>query len=143
MTRLLRSLPVMKLSLSKEEWISVLTLASRWWFLRVKAMAKIILEHLGTLTSLEKICLGRELYISSWVIDGLVGLVDATTITDEEALKIDSGWCARTTTYKLFRIRELRIAGKLCSARTKVEETFKDHLDDLRLWEDTFLKNNQ
>ena len=102
----------------------------------MREIAKVTLEYLGSLTSLEKICIGRDAYIDSWVIDGLVGLVDATTITDEEALEIDSGLRARTTAYKLFRIRELRIAGKLCSARTKVEETFKEQLDGLRTWEE-------
>jgi len=127
------SLPV-ELSLSKEEWISVLTLTSRWRFLRVREIAKIVLdsERLGSLTSVEKICLGRDLSIPSWVIDGFIGLVEATTITDEEALKIDSG--AVATAYKLFRIREQRIAGELCFAlaKTKVEEIFKKELDRLR-----------
>jgi len=130
------SLPVMKLSLSKEEWISVLTLASSWAFPCVREIAKVALEYLGSLTSLEKIYVGRGAYIDSWLIDGLVGLVHATTITDEEALKIDSGLGAQTTAYKLFRIRELRIAGELISARTKVEETFKEQLDSLRIWEE-------
>jgi hypothetical protein len=131
---LLRSLPV-KLSLYKEEWASVLTLASRWRFLHLRAMTKIILEHLGTLTSLEKICLGRDLSISSWVIDGFVGLVQAVSITDNEALQIDLG--AQTTAYNLFRIRELRIAGGLLCAKTKVEEVFKEELDRLRSTEKT------
>ena len=85
------------------------------------------------LTSLEKICLGRDLSIPSWVIDGFVGLVQATTITDNEALQIDSG--AETTAYKLFRIRELRIAGELSCVETKVEEIFKEELDRLRTTE--------
>jgi hypothetical protein len=130
--------PSMKLgSLSKEEWTSVLTLASKWRFLRVRAAAKSVLEHLQVpLTSLEKICLGRDLSIPSWVIDGFVGLVQAKTITDIEALEIDSG--AETTAYKLFRIRELRIAGELSSAKTMVEEIFKEELDHLRSLEETF-----
>jgi hypothetical protein len=125
----------MKLVLSKEEWISVITLASRWKFACVKEIARGALEHFYTLTSLEKICLGRDLFIPSWVTDGYIGLVQATTITDKEALKIDSG--AETTAYKLFRIRELRIPGGLC-ARTKVEEVFKEELDRLRSLEKVF-----
>ena len=96
------------------------------------------------LTPLEKICLGRDLAISSWVIDGFVGLVQATTITDEEALKIDSG-AETITAYKLFRIRELRITGELSSAnlKTKVEEIFKEELDRLRSTEEMLLKKSQ
>ena len=103
-------------------------------------MAKLLLEqHLVVpLTSLEKICLGRDLSIPSWVIDGFVGLVQAKTITDIEALEIDSLAGAETTAYKLFRIRELRIAGELSSAKTKVEEIFKEELDILRSREETF-----
>jgi hypothetical protein len=129
------------LKLTKEEWISVLTLASRWRFLRVREIVRVVLVHLNTLTSVEKICLGRDLLISSWVVDGFVELVQATTITDEEALQIDIGG-AETTAYKLFRIRELRIAGELSSAKTKVEEIFKEELDYLRTTEKTFINSN-
>lgn len=119
-------------NLSREEWISVLILASKWRFLRVRAMAKFALMcvPVGPLKSLEKIQLGRELSIPSWVIIGLAELVQATTITDKEALLIDIG--ARTTAYKLFRIREQRIAGEILSWETKVEEIFKEELDRLR-----------
>jgi len=118
-----------KLSLLKKEWISVITLASEWKFLRVREMARVELERLRSLTSLEKICLGRDLSIPSWVTSGFIGLVQATTITDDEAIKIDSA--IMTTTYKLFRIRELRIAGSLGSVKSKVEEIFKEELDRL------------
>ena len=113
-------------------------MASRWKFLRVRETVKVILERLGSLTFIEKICIGRDLSISSWVIDGFVGLVQAITITDEEALKIDLG--AETTAYKLFRIRELRITGKLCVS-TKVEEVFKEELNRLRSAEKLFNTN--
>ena len=102
----------------------------------MRAMAENALERMGSLTSLEKIRLGRGLFISSWVIEGFVELVQAITIADFEALLIDSG--AETTAYKLFRIRELRIGGKLRSAKTKVEEIFKEELDRLRAKEETF-----
>jgi len=118
-----------ELSLLKKEWISVITLASEWKFLRVREMARGELEHLGSLTSLEKICLGRDLSIPSWVTSGFIGLVRATTITDDQAIIIDSA--IMTTAYKLFRIRELRIAGSLGSVKSKVEEIFKEELDRL------------
>jgi len=119
------------LSLLKEEWISVITLASEWKFLRVREMARVELERLGSLTSLEKICLGRDLSIPSWVTSGFIGLVEADTITDDEAITIDSA--IMTTAYKLFRIRELRIAGSLLPFRvkSKVEEIFEEELDRL------------
>jgi hypothetical protein len=123
-------------SLSRDEWASVLTWATRWRFLRVREMAKSVLERYS-LTSFKKISLGRKLYIPSWVIDGYVQLVQATTITNNVALQIDSG--AETTAYELFRIRELRFAMKLsCSTETKVEEIFKKELDRLRSMEKMF-----
>jgi hypothetical protein len=129
--------------LSVVEWVSVLTLASRWRFLRVREVAKSVLERCSpSLTSFGKIRLGRKLSIPSWVIDGYVELVKATTITDKDALEIDSG--VETTAYKLFRIRELRFTGKLtCSTRTKVKEVFKEELDRLRSKEKMFNNTNE
>ena len=100
-----------------------------------------------SLKSLEKIRLGRDLSIPSWVIDGFVELVQATTITDEEALKLDLD--APTTAYRLFRIREMRISGGPATASsrlmiewtmTKVEEIFKEELDHVRSAEKTLQK---
>jgi hypothetical protein len=134
-------------SLSRNGWISVLILASKWRFLHVRARAIVSLKYLRVpLKPSEKIQLGRDQSIPSWVIDGFVELVQATTITDEEALKIDSG--AETTAYKLFRIRELRlgIAGELLchgSVKTKVKEIFKEELDRLRSTEKIFSITNE
>ena len=143
---LLRSFPTVKTPrafpvqhLSRREWRLVLILASKWGFLHVRARAIVVLTCFPAvpLTSLEKILLGRQLSITSWVIDGFVKLVlRATTITDEEALLIDIG--AATTAYKLFRIREQRIVGELPSAMIKVEEIFKEELDRLRSKEELF-----
>ena len=104
----------------------------------MRAMAKhaLMCVPVGPLKPLAKIQLGRDLSIPSWVIDGLVELVLATTITDKQALLIDIG--ARTTAYKLFRIREQRIAGEILSWKTKVEEIFKEELDCLRSKEKLF-----
>jgi len=118
----------LKVELTINEWISVLSISSEWRFLRLREMA---IAELGILNSVEKIRLGRELYISSWIVDGLSDLVLRTgTIIDEEAIKIDAS--AVGTVYKLYRLRELRItyANKhsTLSVKSKVEETFKDEL---------------
>ena len=106
---LYRSWSMLRLSiLSKEEWSSILTLASRWRFLLMRRAAIFTLECLSTLTSLNKIYLGRDLSIPSWVVNRFVGLVEATLITDEEVLQINSDSSAETTAFKLFRIWELR-----------------------------------
>ena len=139
----LRSFPTERMPfpgplLSRKEWILALYLASKWEFLRVRARATAVLicSPVGPLKTLEKIRLGREVFIPSWVIDGFVELVQAATITNEEALIIDIG--ASYTAYKLFRIRELRIAEELPSAKAKVEEIFKEELDHLRSKEKVF-----
>jgi len=127
----------LQLSLSKPEWISVLTLSSEWGFLRLRRMARDEMQRMELLTSVEKICLGRELRISSWVMKGFEELVErADTITDDEAIDLDSDFV--TTVYKLFRMRELRIAGTLPSARQKVEEIFKEELERTRREEKGF-----
>ena len=140
----LRSFPTERMPfpgplLSRNEWILALIWASKWEFLRVRARAIAVLtcSPAVPLKVVEKIQLGRDLSIASWVIDGFVELVlQATTITDQEGLIIDSG--AAFTAYKLFRIRELRIAGELPSAKIKVEEIFKEELDRLRSKEKLF-----
>ena len=106
----------------------------------MRARAIVVLTYFPAvpLKALEKIRLGRDLSITSWVINGFVKLVQATTITDEEALLIDIG--AATTAYKLFRIREQRIAGEMpvFCCYIKVEEIFKEELDRLRSKEELF-----
>ncbi|KDR75509.1 hypothetical protein GALMADRAFT_268084 [Galerina marginata CBS 339.88] len=120
----------LQLSMSKDEWISVLTLSSEWRFLRLRGMAISELERLESLTSIEKICLGRDLHISSWVVAGYVELVKrGDPITDEEAIDIDTGYI--TTVYKLFRIRELWLAKRISSATSTVDTIFKDQLDHI------------
>ena len=132
-----RTWPNMKMPpLSKEEWISVLILASNWMFVRVRELAVFALEKMATVTSFTKICLGMDHSIPSWVIDGFVGLVEATTITNFEAYRIDR--YARYAAYRLFRIRELRITGKISSSRVVVEEIFKEDLNRLRSKEKMF-----
>lgn len=105
----------------------------------MRKIARVELERLGSLTSLEKVCLGRDIYIPAWVISGFIGFITATTITDDEALKIDSA--IMTTAYKLFRIRELRITDRIISTsdvKTEVEEIFREELNRLRSEERAF-----
>ncbi|KDR75510.1 hypothetical protein GALMADRAFT_247952 [Galerina marginata CBS 339.88] len=135
--KLLYPLPVsLQLSMSKDEWISVLTLSSEWRFLRLRNMA--ISELQRSLTSVEKICLGRERHISSWVIEGFGELVHRKDpLTDDEAIDLDANYV--TTAYKLFRIRELRISGtRVFSVLKLIQETFKDTLESIMEEERTF-----
>lgn len=78
-----------------------------WYFINLKKIAISELDSLGTLTTLEKIVLGRKCGVSSWILSGYTELVSkAETLNDEEVEAVDY-----KTAVKLFRIRESRLNG--------------------------------
>jgi hypothetical protein len=104
----LRSSITTKLSLSESEWISVLTLSTKWNFLNLRAIAISELESLQSLTSIKKITLGRLCFISSWLQSGLTEIVRRTeTISNEDAIAM-----GYTTAIELFRLRELDVQNR-------------------------------
>ncbi|KAJ3510552.1 hypothetical protein NLJ89_g4609 [Agrocybe chaxingu] len=122
------------LSLSKAEWLSVLTLSSLWYFLSFRKVAIAELERTGALTPTEKVTWGRDVNISSWVVKGYQELVQRANIVNKnEALGV-----GYETAFSLFRLREQRIAdGARCfdhaaNAIDPVEEEFKDELQSIR-----------
>jgi len=132
----------LRLSLLKAEWISILKLSTKWYFLNLRAMAISELERMQELTSIEKITLGRENKISSWVTTGFLDLVQrGDTITDDEAMAVDFDYI--TTAYKLFRVRERRIRRMTGSVSQEIEENFKDELDVTRAEEKGFESPDQ
>jgi len=89
--------------LKKDDWISILRLATRWYFLNIRKIAIKKLETLS-LSHLENIIIGREMKISKRLIEGYIGVVGSSnTISDEAAAVI--GW---QTALKLCRLREER-----------------------------------
>ena len=103
----------------------------------MREVAKTHLESLPDLTSLDRITLGRKVRIAPWVIEGFANMVRREeTISDDEAIDIDCD--VVTTCYKLFRLRELRITGRLASSTSGVENTFREELDRIRSDEKTF-----
>jgi len=126
----------LRLSLSKSEWISVLKLSTKWYFVKLRTMAIAELERMAELTSVEKIVLGRKVKISSWIISGFAELIfRENTIDDDEAMDVDSGYI--TTIYKLFRMRELRLEGHSVSKKD-IHDKFRQELDDVRAEEQGF-----
>jgi len=120
----------LRLFLSTSEWISVLKLSTKWYFLDLRAMAISELERMQELPSIEKITLGRKNRIYSWVIEGFYELVQRDgTITDEEAKDVDYDY--PMTAYKLFRAREQRLKQTRFGtpANLETEEIFKHEVD--------------
>ncbi|KDR81819.1 hypothetical protein GALMADRAFT_58610 [Galerina marginata CBS 339.88] len=127
----------LRLSLLKSEWVSILKLSTKWYFLKLRAMAILELNSMQELTSIEKITLGRENKILSWVTAGFLDLAQReATITDDEALAVDLNYI--TTAYRLFRVRERRITKMSASVLLEIEENFKNELDAIRTEEKGF-----
>ncbi|KAF8872060.1 hypothetical protein CPB84DRAFT_1800142 [Gymnopilus junonius] len=108
----------LQLNLSQEEWVSVLKLSTKWKFLRLREMSKKELDKMPRVESwsLQKVSLGWQLYITSWVSEGLVELARRhDIITEEEALQIDLQ--IPRAACKLYRIRELEARVKKVSGR--------------------------
>lgn len=124
-------IPFVRLSLSSSEWISVLKLATKWYFLRLREIAINELERLHELTSIEKVTFGRKYRISSWVVEGLQELVCRhTSISDEEAIELDSDYMA--TAYKVYRTRERRILQTISSVTEEIDNIFNDELEAIQ-----------
>ncbi|CAA7260408.1 unnamed protein product [Cyclocybe aegerita] len=104
-------LPVeIRLSLSKEEWLSVLKLSSFWYFLGFRKMAIAELANTKALTATEKITWGRDVKVSK-----------------EEALTI-----GYETTFSLFRLREERLSSRIPSVVDSIRAEFKAELEGIR-----------
>lgn len=91
------------------------------------------LERCHRLSPLEKITLGRECGIHSWLIQGYEELVGQETITDQEARTVE-----HFPTLRIFRIRELRLRRTIGNIRTEVENMFQIEIDIVRGKEQAF-----
>lgn len=104
----LRSDVSTKLSLSESEWISVLKLSTKWCFNNLRKIAILELELLNSLTSVNKIVLGRLCSISSWLLAGLTEIADRKeSMSDDDIVALD-----HITAIALLKVRELRLQNK-------------------------------
>ncbi|KAH6910277.1 hypothetical protein BKA70DRAFT_1466732, partial [Coprinopsis sp. MPI-PUGE-AT-0042] len=77
-----------KLRFTKAEWISILKLATLWYFNEIRAIAIKELDIQG-LNPLEKVTLGKAYNISRWLVTGYESLVNEEhAISMEEAKTI-------------------------------------------------------
>ncbi|KAF4620941.1 hypothetical protein D9613_001098 [Agrocybe pediades] len=94
-------------ALDKSEWLSVLELATMWYFLERRKTA--IGRLTNILSPVEKIYYGRMQKVAVWLQQGYTALVERdATITNDEALALttNSGSEHALTAFFLLRIRE-------------------------------------
>jgi len=91
------------------------------------------LERCCQLNPAEKITLGRECGIPSWLTQGYVELVEQETITDHEARIVEY-----LPTLHIFRIRELRLRQTIGNIKTEVEQVFEAEIEIVRGREQAF-----
>jgi hypothetical protein len=92
-------------STTYDEWVSILKLSTQWHFNKLRKEVIAALDEHKKLSTIERIKLAEEHYISSWLIQGYLTLVERTSeITEAEGEQI--GWRAAI---KLCGMRERRI----------------------------------
>lgn len=123
----------LQLALSKEEWISILKISCPLFFLRLREMAISELERCRQLSPSDKITLGRECGIPSWLTQGYEELVGQDSITDHEARIVEY-----LPTLHIFRIRELRLRRTIGNIRKEVEKVFEAEIEIVRGREQAF-----
>src|SRR6266511_3584333 len=120
-----------RLTLSKDEWISVLRLATFWYFLKFRKLAISELDQAGELTPKDKVVYGRKFKIQAWLTAGCMELVGRDeTISKEEAIAIDY-----ETTFALFRIREQHLRQPFTNITIAIEDILKEELDVIEHFE--------
>jgi len=101
-----------QLTLTRQEWISVLKLSTMWEFTKIRKWAIDELSKMKTeMGDMGMIECGRNFDVKEWWLEGYVGLLNrGETITDEEAERL--GWKIAA---RLLRLRE-RFAFTRCLA---------------------------
>ncbi|KAF9555044.1 hypothetical protein CPC08DRAFT_712351 [Agrocybe pediades] len=131
------------IKLSKSEWVAVLYVSTEWNFCGVRQLAIGELHQSGSLSPVEKVVLGRKLFISSWVEEGLSGMVRREQpISDDEGVELDSHDDVLTA-LKVSWIRE----GRLTSTTPlqpgwetmEINREFKEELCILKEDEDKYM----
>ncbi|KAJ2931470.1 hypothetical protein H1R20_g5551, partial [Candolleomyces eurysporus] len=115
------------LQFTKDEWLTILELSTRWHFHEFRKLAK---EHLDPQIDdpIERIVLGRAAYVPAWVLDGYESLVTRPEcISEQESERI-----GHLTTVRLYILRHERCV-ESCASRFrkelhKLEQMERDHM---------------
>ncbi|KAJ7210480.1 hypothetical protein GGX14DRAFT_363351, partial [Mycena pura] len=111
-------------TMPKEDWISVLKLATMWCFLDVRSLAIQQIDLLG-LQSVERILLARAYHVSPWLRTGYTELARREEgISEEDAEKI--GW---KTTVQLYQVRETAIKNYTTPSRPQYGQSRFQNVD--------------
>ncbi|KAH6885529.1 hypothetical protein BKA70DRAFT_1467247 [Coprinopsis sp. MPI-PUGE-AT-0042] len=133
LSQYVRSLRQSRAKLSKEQWLSVLKLSTKWFFKDLRRIAIVHLDALG-LTPTDRICLGKEYHISGWVLSGYDSLVrNQDLIQDKEAERI-----GYKSTVTLYISREKRLYD---TNPQYLREAFKQELEELEKGEQPHLSD--
>ncbi|RXW20424.1 hypothetical protein EST38_g5413 [Candolleomyces aberdarensis] len=114
--------PECPLNLSKEEWLSVLKLSTEWFFDGFRKRAINNFTSLN-LDPVDKVNLGTQLNVSSWIKTGYRELVTRIDITVEDARQV--GWGAAI---KLYGVRDSWNKMRIPGLGAKIEATFSPEL---------------
>lgn len=100
------------LTLTKSEWLTILTLATRWYFLEFRKLA---IQHLDPQMTdpVEMIQVGRAEYVPRWVKAGYEALVSKTDAISEE----ESDAIGDRTVVRLYIVRHELAADEKTSLR--------------------------
>ncbi|KAF5316999.1 hypothetical protein D9611_003669 [Ephemerocybe angulata] len=105
-----------ELTLSTDEWLAVLKLSSKWRFISIRKLAIERLSPLSEMKPSERIRLGREYAVESWLLSGYEELVTRkAVISNEEGQLI--GW---EPVNELWAVREMWKAHTACTCSTKL-----------------------
>ncbi|KAJ2924521.1 hypothetical protein H1R20_g12547, partial [Candolleomyces eurysporus] len=115
------------LQLTKDEWLIILELSTRWHFHEFRKLAK---EHLDPQIDdpIERIVVGRAAYVPTWVLDGYESLVTRPEcISEHESERI-----GHLTTVRLYILRHEQCV-ESCASRFReeihaLEQTGRDHM---------------
>ncbi|KAH6910275.1 hypothetical protein BKA70DRAFT_119782 [Coprinopsis sp. MPI-PUGE-AT-0042] len=110
-----------RMKLTKDEWLSVLKLSTRWYFADLRRLSAARLAALD-LPPTEKVSLGKQFHLSQWVLAGYDSLVrQEGVIPFEDAKQI--GWESAVV---LYMCREQRLYEK---DTNYLQVAFKEELD--------------
>ncbi|TFK23596.1 hypothetical protein FA15DRAFT_620526 [Coprinopsis marcescibilis] len=121
--------------LTKDEWISVLRLSTKWFFSDMREVAIRKLTEME-MDPIDRVCLGKELHIHRWLLTGYEYLVTRKEIiTEEEAERIGWRTALKVSGLTIRRLRECHPPG--------VAETFDVDISTARVMGSSYVRDQE
>ncbi|KAF6761059.1 hypothetical protein DFP72DRAFT_30936 [Ephemerocybe angulata] len=116
-----------ELLLSTDEWLSVLKLSSKWFFNGFRKMAIEKLAPLAGTDPMEKVRLGKEYSVESWLLSGYRELVERdAVISVEDARKV-----GLENAIELFGVREEWRADRAIPLESRLKSVFSSQFETI------------